>query len=237
MKTTTRAVSGSCPKAAEARESSIVHQGLSRRVKQLLEVKPFGRAAPTIFLVLVILSLIVSGPVAAEQPSQVITALGNDGVFIHNRRDDTIDRDRLVKVVQDAQALGYKMGIVIPLDPLPELRAFVLRVQQGGEFDIILGFGLDGEIEAETGDELGGDRLHALAAVRRADGSPEDLAELFLTELTTDPEATMPESVRRIIKWVIWFVAIFGIAILVEWIWRSRSKRGRPSPDESVPTS
>lgn len=184
-----------------------------------------------------ILPFAVSGPVAAEQPSTVITALRNDGVFIHNRRDDEIDRSRLVKVVQDAQALGYKMGIVVPLDPLPELRAFVLRVQQGGEFDVILGFGPDGEIEAETGNVLDGDRLSALAAVRKADGSAEDLAELFLTELTTDPEATMPESVRRIIKWVIWFVAILGIAILVEWIWRSRSRRGRPTPEESVPSS
>lgn len=200
-------------------------------------MKPFGRSALAALLVLVILPFAISGPVAAEQPSRVITALRNDGVFIHNRRDDDIDRARLVEVVQDAQGLGFKMGIVIPLDPLPELRAFVLRVQQGGEFDIVLGFGVDGEIEAETGDELGGDRLHALAATREADGSPEELAELFLAELTTDPEPTLPDSVRRIIKWVIWFMAILGIAILVEWIWRSRSKRGRPTPEESVPSS
>ncbi len=200
-------------------------------------MKPFGRATLAIALVLVILPFAVSGPVAAEQPSTVIAALSSDGVFVNNRVDDDIDRVRLVEVVQDAKALGYKMGIVIPLDPLPELRAFVLRVQQGGEFDVVLGFGLDGEIEAETGDVLDGDRLSALAAVRKADGSPEDLAELFLTELTTDPEAKMPESVRRIIKWVIWFVAIFGIAILVEWIWRSRSRRGKPTPEESVPSS
>ncbi len=200
-------------------------------------MKPFGRATLATALVLVILPFAVSGPVAAEQPSTVIAALSSDGVFVNNRLDDDIDRVRLVGVVEDAQALGFKMGIVVPLDPLPELRAFVLRVQQGGEFDVILGFGLDGEIEAETGEVLDGDRLSALAAVRKADGSPEDLAELFLTELTTDPEAKMPESVRRIIKWVIWFVAIFGIAILVEWMWRSRSRRGRSTPDESVSSS
>lgn len=172
--------------------------------------------------------LVLVAPVAeAEQPSRVVTALRRDGVFVHNQRDDNIDRDSLAEIVQDAGDLGYKMAVVIPLDPLPELRSFVLRVQQGGEFDVVVGFGLEGEIEAETSEALDGERLRALRVVRETDGSPEELSALFLTELTTDPVTEVPNIVWRIVRWVVILVALLVAAGLLEQLLRSVSKRGR----------
>ena len=181
-------------------------------------------------LILVISTLGFAGgsnPVAAEQPSRVVTALRRNGVFVHNRRDNDIDREQLAKVVEDADRLGYKLAIVIPQDPLPELRSFVLRVQQGGEFDAVLGFGFDDQIEAETSDLLSGERLSALRAVRNADGSPEELSALFLSELTTEPEAAIPEVVWRVVRWVGLLLALLVAAAILEQIYRGVSRRGR----------
>jgi len=179
-------------------------------------------------LVLVVFSASLSGtPVAAEQPTPVISAMRTDGLFLHNRRDNDLDREALAKVVTDADALGYKMGIVVPIEPLPDLRSFVLRVQQGGEFDIVMGFGNEGEIEAETSEELSDELLSSLRAVRDTDGTIEELSAMFLTELTTEPEATIPPFVWRVIRWVAILLGALVLAGIVEQIWRSQSKRGR----------
>lgn len=166
-------------------------------------------------------------PAEAEQPSRVVTALRRDGVFVHNQRDNDIDRDTLVATVKEGERLGYKMAVVIPLDPLPELRSFVLRIQQGGEFDAVIGFGLEGEIEAETSEALDGERLSALRSVREAEGTPEELTALFLTELTTDPPGAVPEIVWRIVRWVAFFVTLLIVAGVLEQVLRTYSKRGQ----------
>lgn len=168
-----------------------------------------------------------SQPAYAEQPSRVVTALRRDGVFVHNKRDSNIDRDALAATVREAERLGYKMAVVIPLDPLPELRSFVLRVQQGGEFDAVIGFGLEGEVEAETSEALDGERLSALRSVREAEGTPEELTALFLTELTSDPPAAVPEIVWRIGRWVAILVAMLIVIGLLEQMLRAYSKRGQ----------
>lgn len=169
----------------------------------------------------------VAQAVSAEQPGPVIAALSTDGVFVPPSRDDNIDRERLVEIVESAEELGIRMAIVIPADPLPDLRAFVLRVQQGGQFDVVLGFGLEGEIEAEAIDDFGSDRLSALTATRALDGTPEELSAVFLEELTTDPPAGLPDSMRTIIRWVIILLGILGLTVAVEQIVRTRSKRGQ----------
>lgn len=182
---------------------------------------------------IVVLCVIVAlssraAPTAAEQPTPVIDSLAADGVFVHTRRAADVERERLVAVVSDARALGYRMAIVVPLDPLPELRAFVLRIQQGGEFDIVFGYGIEGEIEASTSDRFSNsDRLSALSATRDTTGSAEELSARFLTELTTDPPATVPDMVETIIRWVVILVIVLGIAIAFEQLWRTRSRRGR----------
>jgi hypothetical protein len=171
--------------------------------------------------------MVRAAPVEAEQPSKVVTALRRDGVFVHNKRDNDIDRAVLADIVSEADQLGFKMAVVIPLDPFPELRSFVLRVQQGGEFDAVIGFGLEGEIEAETSEVLDDERLSALRAVREAEGSPEELTSLFLTELTTDPPASVPDVVWRIVRWVAVLVALLVAAGVLEQVLRSFSRRGR----------
>ncbi len=210
------------------------HRSPAIAVEYFSDVKLFVRPLLAVMVAALLGPLLSPTMVSAEQPSLVISALENDGVFINNRRNGDVDRERLVTVVDDAAALGYRMAIVIPLDPLPDLRAFVLRVQQGGEFDVVLGFGLEGELEAETSDDLKKDRLSALAAARANDGGYEDVSELFLVELTTEPVQEIPGSVQRIIRWVIWLVVLLGLAIFAEWIWRSRSRRGKPA-SEKVP--
>lgn len=167
--------------------------------------------------------------VSAEQPGPVISALSTDGVFVHSSRENNIDRQRLADVVESADEFGIRMAIIVPADPLPDLRAFVLRVQQGGEFDVVLGFGLDGEIEAEAIDDLGSDRLSALTATRALDGSPEELSAVFLEELATNPPTGLPNSMRTIIRWVIILLGLLGLTVVVEQIVRSRSKRGQPA--------
>ncbi len=177
---------------------------------------------------MVISGVVLAAPsVEAEQPSRVVPALGRDGVFVHNSRDKNIDRELLADVVRQAAQLGYKMAVVIPVDPLPELRSFVVRVQQGGEFDAVIGFGLEGEIEAETSEALDSERLSALRAVRESEGTAEELTALFLTELTTDPPAVVPNIVWRIARWVAILVALLIAAGLVEQMLRNISRRGQ----------
>lgn len=166
-------------------------------------------------------------PVSAEQPTPVITAMRRDGLFLHNRRDDDLDRDALAQVVLDAERLGYKMGIIVPLDPLPDLRSFVLRVQEGGEFDIVIGFGNEGEIEAETSEVLDSELLSSLRAVRAADGTTEEISALFLTELTTEAPTEVPPFVWRVARWVAILLGALVLAGVIEQIWRSQSKRGK----------
>lgn len=186
------------------------------------------------------LVLVLIAPAAeAEQPKPVIESLAGDGVFVHSRRAADVDREALAGVVDDARSLGYSMAIVVPLDPLPELRSFVLRIQQGGEFDIVLGYGLDGEVEASTSEAFGNsDRLSALSATRTTTGGAEELAARFLTELTTEPEAELPDTVRTIIRWVVILLVLLGVVIALEQLWRARSRRGRderPATDQSSP--
>lgn len=173
--------------------------------------------------------------VAAEQPSPVIEALAADGVFVHSRRAAGVDRDALAAVVDEAEALGYRMAIVVPLEPLPDLRAFVLRIQQGGEFDIVLGYGSEGEIEASTSDSFdNSDRLSALGATRDAGGDAEVLAARFLDELTTDPPNDVPGTVKTIIRWVVLLVIALGVTITIEQLWRSRSRRGQAQVNDQA---
>lgn len=198
-------------------------------------MRPFRRVVPCLATLLV---LVVIAPAAeAEQPKPVIESLAGDGVFVHSRRAAEVDREVLAGVVDNARSLGYSMAIVVPLDPLPELRAFVLRVQQGGEFDIVLGYGLDGEVEASTSEAFGNsDRLSALSATRTTTGGAEELAARFLTELTTDPETELPDTVRTIIRWVVVMLVLLGVTIALEQLWRARSRRGqddRPASGQS----
>lgn len=183
--------------------------------------------------------VLIAPATGAEQPKPVIESLAGDGVFVHSRRAADVDREVLAGVVDDARSLGYSMAIVVPLDPLPELRSFVLRIQQGGEFDIVLGYGLDGEVEASTSEAFGNsDRLSALSATRTTTGGAEELAARFLTELTTDPENELPDTARTIIRWVLILLALLGVTIALEQLWRARSRRGRddrPATDQSSP--
>ncbi|MFW2382793.1 MAG: hypothetical protein ACN4GZ_13620 [Acidimicrobiales bacterium] len=205
---------------------------MKERSRQTSRNRPSTVSATVLSAALIVTMLLPSfvlgsSPAAAEQPSRVIAALRRDGVFVHNTRDNDIDREALVETVNEAERLGYKMAVVIPLDPLPELRSFVLRVQQGGEFDAVIGFGLEGEVEAETSEALDSERLSALRVVRETDGTPEELSALFLTELTTDAPTAVPEIVWRIVRWVAVFVGLLVLAGVLEQVLRNYSRRGQ----------
>lgn len=164
-------------------------------------------------------------PVGAETPTEVVEQTAVDGVYIA-RGVDPIDETLLIPVVERAQREGIEMVIIAPRDPQPDPEAFALRVRQAAEADVALSLGPEGGIYASVVEDYEDGIIRALNAAE-AETNPGAAADVFLTELTTEPDRPLPEVIRTVVKVVIYLVVLLLLAAIAEQLFRRWRRKGR----------
>lgn len=178
------------------------------------------------------LLIMVPGPASAEQPDVVVGLIDrNDGVYVPTSRNNDIDRTAVRAALAEADTLGFNAAVIAPLDPWPNNEAFALRVRQAGEYDIIISFGPDGEIDGSVDSEVEGDPLRARKAARAA-ASPQAAVSAYLTALVTEPVRETPSLAGDILKWAVVLVFVLAASVVLESYFRKRRavKRATESP-------
>lgn len=170
------------------------------------------------------------GPVEAETPSEVVEETTADGVYIANGVGP-IDESLLVPIVERAQREGIEMVIIAPRDPQPDAEAFALRVRQAAEADVALLFGPDGGIFASVVEEYEDGIVRALDRAD-AESTPDQAADAFLAELTTEPERPLPGVIWTVVKAVIYLLVLLLLAAVAEQLFR-RWRRNRQVASKS----
>lgn len=170
------------------------------------------------------------GPVDAETPSEVVDATSVDGVYIANGVGP-IDENLLFPIIERAQRQGIEMIIIAPRDPQPDAEAFALRVRQAAEADVALLFGPDGGLFASVVEEYEDGLIRALDK-GRVEATPDQVADAFFTELTTEPERPLPAVIWTVVKAVIYLLVLLILAAVAEQLFR-RWRRNRQVVSES----
>lgn len=169
-------------------------------------------------------------PVGAETPTEVVEETAGDGIYIA-RGADPVDESLLIPVVERAQREGIEMVIISPRDPQPDPESFALRVRQAADADVALSLGPEGRIYASVVEDYEDGIIRALNAAEAAAG-PEAAADVFLTELTTEPDRPLPEVIRTVVKTVIYLVVLLLLAAIAEQLFR-RWRRNRSLASKS----
>jgi hypothetical protein len=179
-------------------------------------------------------SLLVIGPalsavpVSAETPAEVVEGANGGGLFIAPGIG-AFDEVALVAVVERAQRLGIQMLIVAASDPQPDDAAFALRVRQRADVEVALLFGPEGEIEASVVDEYKNHYPRSLESAKAAT-TPDEAADLFLTQLTTEPDRSFPDVITTIVRGVVYLLVILLLASIAEHLLRRR-RQSRNTPE------
>ena len=189
---------------------------------------PLGAFVGVAALVALLVGLLVPA-VQAEEAGSVADELIRTGVYVAPARRSQVDREALVAVVQEASRDGIALGIVIPFDPVPDNKAFALRVRQAADFDAVISIDRDGVFHADTSDDYSGQEVRALSAARSASGTADEVALRFLKELTATPERSAPALVSTIVRAVIYLVLALVLAVIAEHLFRAfrKSRRAR----------
>ena len=194
--------------------------------------------ASTLAIVMCALMAVVAAPIiaSAEEPDEVITQLDRgDGVYVARTRRADYDREALQEALLQAEEQGLNAAVIVPSDPFPNNEAFALRVRQAGEYDLVISFGLEDEIDASLISTNEADPLRALAAARAA-RTPDAAVSAFLTDMVTVRIRETPSMVSSVLKWAIILVGVLATAVALESIVRRRRavNRVRSSADRST---
>jgi hypothetical protein len=168
------------------------------------------------------LALMSVAPASAETPTAVAERLADDGVYLAAGNSD-YDEAALATVVARARDLGLRMVVIAPDDPQPDNNAFALRVRQLVEADVTLSFGPDGTLGASVTEDYKDAFPRSLAAARDTEPA-EAAAEVFLTELVTTPDRSVPGTISTIVRGVVVLLLVLVLAAAAEQLLR-RSRR------------
>lgn len=138
---------------------------------------------------------------SAENPSDILAELADDGVYVAARRTAEVDPTLLLPVIERARVEGLSMYVLWPIEPQPTTSAFARRVQEAADVDVVLVFGPDGSLGSYVSEDYEEDAVRATNAARGLD-EPATAADAFLTGLLEDPERDRPAIVNDLVRWI-----------------------------------
>lgn len=162
-------------------------------------------------------------PVAAENPSEILAELTDDGIFIADSRSDEAEPGMFISVVEDARSQGVVMAVVWPEDPQPNTGAFARRVQEASLADVVLVFGPDDAFGSFVSEDFEEGSIRALSAAR-VESEPSAKASAYLTGLLDEPVRERPEIVNQLVRWIVLLLAALVVGAVGEQMIRAFKK-------------
>lgn len=164
--------------------------------------------------------------VAAEQPGPVVTETEDDGVYVASALAGAYDEAAWAATVAAAREQGVDLRVVAPLEPVPSLEAFALRILQAADADVVVAFDADGNLASAATEELTTARYRGDQAARDLT-DPSAALDAYLTAFVSEPTRELPGLVRRLAVIVVVLVLVIGAATFVELSLRQRRTRRR----------
>jgi phage gp36-like protein len=158
----------------------------------------FVALVSAVFLVVVSIDL---QEASAENPSDVVPDLADDGVYVAPRRAAEVDPTAFLPVIERARIEGLSMYVLWPEEPQPNTGAFARRVQEATEVDVVLVFGPDGSRGNFVSEEYEEAAIRATSAAR-AFTEPVAEADAFLTGLLEEPVRDRPAIINDLVRWI-----------------------------------
>lgn len=158
-------------------------------------------------------------PAGAQNPSEVVPELADDGVYIATSRRGEANPTDFSAVIEEARSEGLTFAVVYPDDPQPNTGAFARRIQEASMFDVVLVFGPDGVLGSFVSEDYGEDAIRASAAAREA-ADPPGQAAAFLTGLLEEPVRERPAIVGELVRWIVILLALLVTGALAEQLLR-----------------
>ncbi len=177
-------------------------------------------------ITMVVMATTFASPSLAEQPSLIVAETADDGTYVAASRQATFNESMFVEVIARARSMGISLIVVVPDEAEPSTTAFALRSREAADVDVAIVFGPDELFAADVADEYEETGARALNAAREAN-TPTDKIDVFLTDLTTEPERLRPAMVNRVVRWVVTLLLILLGAALLDALWRQARKSRR----------
>lgn len=160
---------------------------------------------------------------SAENPSDLLPELADDGIYIAPSRVSEADPSTFSVVIDQARADGVSMAVLYPADPQPNTSAFARRIQEASMLDAVLVFGPDETLGTFVSEDYQDGAIRA-AAASRAEVTPAAQATAFLTGLLEEPVRERPPIVNDLVRWIVILVAALVAAAVGEQMIRQFKK-------------
>lgn len=179
-------------------------------------------------------------PIGAENPSEVIPELADDGVYVAPGRADEADAASFAPVIEAARVDGVSMAVVWPDDPQPNTNAFARRMQEASMLDVVLVFGPDDVLGSFVSEDYEDGSIRATAAAREV-STPTQQASAFLVGLLEEPVRERPAIIDDVVRWIaICLAALVAAAVgeqMIRGFKRSQKRRKLRQQTESISSS
>ncbi len=146
-------------------------------------------------------------PAMAENPSDVVAELADDGVYVAPRRAAEVEAVLFLPVVERARSEGVTMNVLWPEDPQPSTGAFARRMQEATSVDVVLVFGPDGSLGAFVSEDYEDSEIRAMSAAREL-SDPVAMSDAFLGGLLEEPVRERPAIVNDLVRWIAILVGV-----------------------------
>jgi hypothetical protein len=154
-------------------------------------------------------AFVTLGPALAENPSEVVAELADDGVYIAAVRTTEADPASFLPVIERARSEGLSMIVLFPEEPQPSTAAFARRMQETTNVDVALVFGPDGVLGVFVSEDYEDATIRATSAARELT-EPVESADAFLTGLLEEPVRERPVIINDLVRWI---VILLGVLV------------------------
>ena len=192
-------------------------------MKRIARDRSLARLPLALAGLLVAIFALTATPAVAENPSDLIPELADDGVYIAPSRSSEADAGMFITVVERARADGVTLAVVWPEDPQPNTGAFARRVQEASLADVVLVFGPEDTFGSFVAEDYEEDSIRASAAARLVD-EPVAKTSAYLTGLLEEPVRERPAIVNELVRWIVLLLAALVVAAVGEQMIRKFKK-------------
>ena len=192
-------------------------------MKRIARDRSLARLPLALAGLLVAIFALTATPAVAENPSDLIPELADDGVYIAPSRSSEADAGMFITVVERARADGVTLAVVWPEDPQPNTGAFARRVQEASLADVVLVFGPEDTFGSFVAEDYEEGSIRASAAARLVD-EPVAKTSAYLTGLLEEPVRERPAIVNELVRWIVLLLAALVVAAVGEQMIRKFKK-------------
>ena len=192
-------------------------------MKRIARDRSLARLPLALAGLLVAIFALTATPAVAENPSDLIPELADDGVYIAPSRSSEADAGMFITVVERARADGVTLAVVWPEDPQPNTGAFARRVQEASFADVVLVFGPEDTFGSFVAEDYEEGSIRASAAARLVD-EPVAKTSAYLTGLLEEPVRERPAIVNELVRWIVLLLAALVVAAVGEQMIRKFKK-------------